>query len=174
MRKMKILYLEDNHMAIENIVNVNTDLNERFDIDFVNTIVACDELLFGIDQQTYSAIILDLCIEMPQLTKADISAIIPELNRDDVPTYCHANNIALYGLDYFKYVMAKNERTKTLIDQGQVIFFTGHAVKIVNSGLYSVKMDIYKNVSLFDRAEKGATKALFAKLEDIDNTLRKS
>ncbi|GHV09079.1 hypothetical protein FACS1894217_12590 [Clostridia bacterium] len=153
MNKMKVLYLEDNLLAIDNIQSANMD---RFQISFVRTITAFDECLFeSAEHCDYGAIVLDLCIEMPRLTKEEIVALIPELNRDDVPSYCIAGkNIPLYGLDYFKHVMSVRNKTKNLINQGRVIFFSGHAAKIKSRGIYDQKNEMFRNVNLFDRVEK--------------------
>jgi len=164
---MKVLYLEDNDNACKNIEEFNRE-EFQIDIDFVDTITALDEILYEMEEyKNYGAVVIDLSIDMPFFTKEDIVKQIPELGREDVPTTCTEQYIPLYGLDYYKYVIAKRSQTQKMVEEGRIIFFTGHASKIRSRGLYSEKDPLFKNTRLIDRAEKNATGKLFSILREL-------
>ena len=163
---MRVLYLEDRQIGRDNIDDYN---QERHEIDFVDTITAFDEFLYEMNgYEKYDAVVIDLAIDMPLLTKDDIVNRIPELNRDEIPTKCIGITIPLYGLDYFKYVIAVRPETENMLKDGRVLFFSGHAKKAKNRGLYDENMEIFKHTKMFDRAERGTTKALFEEFEKIE------
>lgn len=166
---MKVLFLEDNEDAKKNIRIVNDDY---FTINFVSTVTLFDELIF--DQAgfaSYDAIVMDLCINMPLMPDEQIKEMIPLLNSDDVPTYCNPErqSIPLWGLDYFRLVMNEKSETKSLVEQGRVIFFSGHAERIVKQGLYSADDEMFAHVELLNRFKH--TPKLFEKLKEIEQSL---
>jgi len=170
---MKILCLEDSDKACDNIELFNDRHN--YQIDFVDTITAFDEIIFYMEgYKTYDAFVIDLCINMPQLTREFIVERIPLLNLPEVPTYCvEGENIPLYGLDYFRLVIAKRAETEAMVSEGRVIFFSGHAAKIRTRGDYDESMPVFKHTTLIDRAEQGATSKLFSMLSEIEGNMKK-
>jgi hypothetical protein len=161
---MKILYLEDNLEARKNIELVN---DGRFQIDFIDTVTLFHAILFEQKgYESYEAIVMDLNIDMPLLLIEEISKKIPELSEE--PTFCNikGKNIPLYGLDYFIRVITVKNETKTMLEQGRIIFFTGHAAKIIQQKLYDKEQEEFKHVELLDRAKD--TRRLFFMLERIE------
>jgi len=163
---MEILYLEDTQTARDIVIETNRD-RDNYNFNFCDSIIDFDYFLFEeIGYIFYKAIVMDLCINMPLISKGKIAKQITELDHDSIPTKC-ASQIPLYGLDYFIKVMYTRPETKKMIDEGRVIFFSGHAQKIKSEGLYSVEMPEFKNVPLFDRSEDNATYDLFQLLKKI-------
>jgi hypothetical protein len=162
---MKVLYLEDSANSFKNIEDFNRG---EFQIDFVNTVTALDEVLYEMEEyKNYCAVVMDLSIDMPFLTKENIVRRIPELDRKDVPTTCTEQYIPLYGLDYYKHVIAKRSQTQKMVEEGRIILFTGHASRIKSRGLYSEKDPLFENTRLIDRAEENATGKLFSILREL-------
>lgn len=165
---MKVLLLEDYGKARE---NVDIYFRNRFQFSYVDTVTALDEFLFDMEgYNEYGALVLDLCINMPLFTREEIVKRIPLLDCADVPTECEAH-ILLYGLDYFKLVIAQRPETKDMVESGRVIFFSGHANKIRSKGIYDEKMIVFRHTALIDRAEENAMPCLFSKLSDIEKKL---
>ena len=167
---MKVLYLEDRGLSIENILSGNKN---RFEFKFVNTVTGIHELLIIKEgYRTYGAVVIDLSIEMPNLTKSKIIKRIPEFNIEGIPTVC-AGNIPLYGYDYYRLVLIKHEEIKnSFINKGRIIIFSGHAAKARTEGLYNETMEIFINTPLIDRAALNATNELFSKLAVIEKNLQ--
>ena len=162
---MNILYLEDNPVARKNIADFNAG---RHKIDFVDKITALNEILYDEEgYKEYGAVVLDLSINMPLLTRAQIIKRIPLLNKPDVPTTCSDIDIPLYGLDYYRYVIAKRLETRKMVMEGRIILFTGHAQKIRNKGLYNEKDNDFITTKLIDRAARNATSDLFIEFMNI-------
>ena len=171
---IKVLYLEDNLTSRREIHKFNEDYQEsgNHQIDFVNTLTGFDEELYELDgYKTYAVVVVDLSINMPFLTREQIIERIPLLNVKGVPTTC-AESIPLYGLDYYKLVVAQRVETKQMVEQGRVILFSGHAAKVVSRGLYDKQQEIFKHTELIDRAERDATKKLFSRFSEIEMKLK--
>jgi len=178
---MTVLYLEETYSARKSIIDFSERhyQEDRHKFVFVETVTALDEYIYEMEgYNTYGAIAVDLAVEMSLLPREDIVSRIPLLDRDDVPTKCIDDSapgnpsIPLYGLDYFRLVIAKRKETQQMVSEGRVVLFSGHAAKIRSRGLYNETLAEFANTQLIDRAERDATGKLFSMLSTIEESLK--
>jgi len=171
---MEILHLENSHHARQVFSSeYGGGYLKGWNLCFEDTITGLHEELYDDNgfytykgYEKYDFVVIDLAISMPSLTKAEICEHIKELNIPEVPMLCEAD-IPLWGLDYYKHVIAVRPETRKMVEEGRVILFSGHAAKIREKGLYNEKDPIYVNTRLIDRGVGDSTTELVELIKSI-------
>lgn len=159
--KVQILITDDAESARKDFCDYFRD---EYILDFVDTITSLDEFLYVEEgYKTYAAIMIDLNLDMPNISRERLKKEIPEFKNMDKPIQLEGN-IPLYGFDYFTRVILTRPETQQMVNEGRIILFSGHAAKIRKEGLFTNEK--YPHTQLIDRAE-GGTEILSQLIKNI-------
>ena len=146
-KKMNLLMLEDDYDVVGAF---NTVYSKRgVIIDHVDNLLDLNYCLYenpGVDE--YDLVLLDLAVNMPNLTTRDIREALPQM-----PEYTTSffDRIKLYGWDYYINIICKQDTTKKESAK-KFILISGHAHLLQEQGIFSKEK--YPSVRLIDKADK--------------------
>ena len=167
--QLQILFLEDKQEAQMAISN---SLQCKYNIKFVSELGSFNDFLYNDEgYQSHDVIIIDASMDLDGYTEEEIKDLIPYFNTTDFVPSGVVAGLPLWGLDYFKHVVAIRAETQDMLNEGRIILFTGHASKLIHYGLF--KQEEYPDTQLINRGEADSEKKLITMLEEIQTQLRK-